>query len=126
VDAGAAPAAGRLDPEALARLAELDPKGENELLQRVLKAFANSAGRLMPQLEAARAGPDLAAIRYVAHTLKSSSASIGAVALSATCAEIEAMIRSAEVANLPDRLDAMRFQIDGVLAEIDRLLGVAR
>lgn len=126
IDAGTTqPAGDRLDPEALARLNELDPKGENELVKRVLKAFANSAARLMPQLEAARAGADLAAIRYVAHTLKSSSASIGALALSSNCADIEAMVRSAEADHLPERLDAMRRQIDAVLAEIDRMLGVA-
>lgn len=116
----------RLDPQALARLAELDPKGDNQLVPRVLKAFVTSSARLMPQLDAAGAGPDLVAIRYVAHTLKSSSASIGALGLSATCAEIEALLRSGLTAGLDPLLGTLRRQMAGVLAEIDSLLGSRR
>lgn len=113
----------RLDPQALARLAELDPKGDNQLVPRVLKAFVTSSARLMPQLDAAGAGPDLVAIRYVAHTLKSSSASIGALGLSATCAEIEALIRCGQSAGLDPLLGMLRRQMTGVQAEIGSLLG---
>lgn len=113
----------RLDPAALARLAELDPKGDNQLVRRVLNAFVTSAARLMPQFEAACLGPDLSAVRYVAHTLKSSSASIGALALAATCAEIENQIRAADTAGLAPRLQAMRGQVAAVLVEIDSMLG---
>jgi hypothetical protein len=40
-------AAGVLDAQALARLAELDPKGGGELVQRVLRTYAASLERLM-------------------------------------------------------------------------------
>jgi HPt (histidine-containing phosphotransfer) domain-containing protein len=82
-----------LDEEALRRLRELDPKGTNRLLERVFEAFEASAGRLIPQMELALRSSDAAGVRHVAHTLKSSSASIGAMRLSSLCAEIEAMIR---------------------------------
>ena len=49
-------------------------------LDRVLRAFETSVARLLPQLEAARTSGDRAGIRHVAHTLKSSSASIGKIA----------------------------------------------
>ena len=49
-----------LDAQALARLRELDPKGENKLVDRVLRAFETSALRLLPQLGTARAGGDRA------------------------------------------------------------------
>ena len=122
--AGAAPAASaRLDPAALAKLAELDPGGSNRLVQRVLNAFCASAARLMPQFDAARAGPDLAALRYVSHTLKSSSASIGALALAQTCAEVENLIRMAQTQNLAPLLDTVSAQMADVLREIDAMLG---
>ena len=122
--AGAAPAASaRLDPAALAKLAELDPGGSNRLVQRVLNAFCASAARLMPQFDAARAGPDLAALRYVSHTLKSSSASIGALALAQTCAEVENLIRMAQTQNLAPLLDTLSAQMADVLREIDAMLG---
>ena len=50
-----------LDPEALLRLRELDPGGKSKLIERVVTAFNASSARLVLQLEAARAGPDMAA-----------------------------------------------------------------
>lgn len=125
-DSGAAgvarAASARLDPAALAKLGELDPGGTNQLVRRVLSAFCASAARLMPQFDAARAGPDLAALRYVAHTLKSSSASIGALALAQTCAEIENLIRTAQTDNLTPLLDTLSAQMTDVLREIAAML----
>jgi CheY-like chemotaxis protein/HPt (histidine-containing phosphotransfer) domain-containing protein len=111
-----------LDAEALERLRELDPKGENHLLARVIQAFEASAARLLPQLEEARSGRDMAGIRHVAHTLKSSSASIGAMKLSQLCADIEAKIRTERLENMEERVDAMRSEIEIVLQALKRLL----
>ncbi len=94
--------ASALDAVALAKLRELDPTGETRLVERVLRAFETSAVRLQEQLDAACTGGDRAGIRHVAHTLKSSSASIGALALSRHCATVEALIRE----DHPDSLDA--------------------
>lgn len=111
-----------LDPQALGRLRELDPRGENRLLERVLKAFETSVARLAPQLEESRRSGDRVGIRHVAHTLKSSSASIGAMALSQRCAEVEAMIRleSTELPDLP--LDSLRAELELVLKAIASVL----
>ena len=111
-----------LDREALARLTELDPKGENKLLERVLRAFQTSAARLMPQLEAARLSGDRATVRLVAHTLKSSSASIGALKLSQVCAQVEGLIRSESAEDLDPLLHTMRSELDAALSAIQRSL----
>ena len=119
----AAPAAASvLDPAALARLNELDPKGENHLLERVLKAFQTSAVRLRPQADAARSSGDHAGLRLVAHTLKSSSASIGAMHLSQVCAQIEASIRNAQSDDMQAQLDELDRSLDSVLLAIEQLL----
>jgi HPt (histidine-containing phosphotransfer) domain-containing protein len=115
-----------LDPEALARLTELDPKGENKLLERVLRAFQSSAARLMPQLEAARLSGDRATVRLVAHTLKSSSASIGALDLSQVCAQVEALIRAESADDLDPLLHTMRSALDAALGAIQHVLEGAR
>jgi HPt (histidine-containing phosphotransfer) domain-containing protein len=115
-----------LDAEALARLTELDPKGENQLLERVLRAFQASAARLMPQLEAASVSGDRATVRLVAHTLKSSSASIGAHQLSQVCAQIEALIRAESADDLDPLLHTMRSTLDAALGAIQHLLDATR
>ncbi len=111
-----------LDPMALGRLTQLDPTGVNRLLQRVLTAFQGSVERLRPQLEAARRDADLPAIRLVAHTFKSSAASIGATALSQLCAEIETAIRVEPSPDLGARLDRLSVALADSLVAIDRVL----
>ena len=113
--AGAGGGTDMLDAQALARLRELDPGGKAGLLDRVLKTYAQSLGRLLDQLRAARGAGDGAAIRHVAHTLKSSSASVGALELSALCADVEARLRD-------DRLQGLEAQLDRMLAEGERIL----
>ena len=110
------------DAEALRRLRELDPRGDNRLFERVGKAFENSVGRLLPQLEDAFRVNDTAAIVHVAHTLKSSSASIGALKLSQLCAEIETMIRRQTGEDLSDRIREIPVEAERVLAGLRLLL----
>ena len=111
-----------LDPLALARLGELDPTGENRLLQRVLQAFQTSVARLRPQFDAARRDLDHTAIRLVVHTLKSSSASIGALRLSQLCAQVESAIRLETGEDLSGPLQALDAALDSVLAAIGKRL----
>ena len=115
-----------LDESALERLRELDPKGENQLLARVIKAFESSAARLLPQLQDARRAGDHGGVRHVAHTLKSSSASIGAIKLSQLCGEIETKIRTDKLENLGERIDAMCAEVEIVLKALQRLLSDAK
>jgi PAS domain S-box-containing protein len=110
------------DAEALRRLKELDPRGDNRLLERVAKAFENSVGRLLPQMDEAFKMNDSAAIMHVAHTLKSSSASIGALKLSHMCAEIEAMIRRQTGEDLSSRIREIPLEADRVLDGLRQLL----
>lgn len=116
------PADRGLDPAALARLAELDPNGQSRLIERVLRAFQASVARMRPQAEAARDSGDRNAIRLVAHTLKSSSASIGALRLSQLCAQIETAIRLDTDDDLSAPLAALSAALDGALQAIDALL----
>ncbi len=111
-----------LDKQALARLKELDPKGDNKLIERVSKAFENSVGRMLPQLEDAIKIGDHAGIAHVAHTLKSSSASIGALKLSQMCAEIEVMIRQQTGEDLSTHINAIRPEVERTVDSLHLLL----
>lgn len=111
-----------LDVDALDRLRELDPSGKTRLLERVLRAFESSATRLAIQFAESRERGDMQGIRHVVHTLKSSSASIGALALARLCAEIETLIRTEAFAELPPRLDAMDRELAAVLQAVTPML----
>lgn len=84
---------GALDADSVQRLRELDPQGAHGLLQRVMETFVDSLVRHEHEVAEAMASGDRALLRHVAHTLKSSSASVGALDLSKACAELEALLR---------------------------------
>ena len=112
-----------LDAGALQRLRDLDPTGGGQLVQRVMRAFDSSLHRLADQLVVARSAGDVATLRHVAHTLKSSSASVGALTLARLCTEIEAVVRDGSPAPLDPLLDAFEVESRSVLAAIRPLLG---
>jgi len=87
------------DPDAQAPV--LDPAMLQELREitgdeaaTIVALFLQDAPRLVRQLEQASATPDLEAMREAAHALKSSSANVGALALSAVARRIEAGARA--------------------------------
>ena len=115
---GASPAGAGLDSQALQRLRELDPTGAGKLMERVASAFDTLAARLLPQLHAAQAEGDADGIRHVAHTLKSSAVSVGAVKLSRMCAEMELMARQGQTDGMHEKVTALTTELASVLAAL--------
>jgi HPt (histidine-containing phosphotransfer) domain-containing protein len=110
--------AGILDPKAIERLKELDPAGTNRLVERVLGAFRASLERTMPKIRGDSHGADADAVRLVAHTLKSSAASVGALRLSQLCGDLESALRHGAP------IDSLALQLDEVAREVQRVLDV--
>jgi HPt (histidine-containing phosphotransfer) domain-containing protein len=111
-----------LDEASLQRLHELDPHGANRVVERVLQAFEASLLRLLPLARQAVQQCDEEALRHVVHTLKSSSASVGALQLSQHCAEIENRLRQQQADGLAERIDALVAEGERVLAAVRCLL----
>lgn len=105
-----------LDAQALARLRDLDPGGKAGLVDRVLRTYTQTLGRMLEQLGTARGSRDLPTLRHVSHALKSSSASVGALTLSSQCADIEARVRDGNLDGLDARLDALVAEGQRILA----------
>jgi HPt (histidine-containing phosphotransfer) domain-containing protein len=115
------PDAAKLDPAALARLSELDPDGRGALVSRVLTAYLGSLSALRDELRAARTVGQHDVVRRVAHTLKSSSASIGASQFVALCARAEAAVRAGAHHELPHLLD----ELDNESQRVERAVKAA-
>lgn len=111
-----------LDAQALANLAQLDPTGANKLLERVLTTYCSSLARLMEQLAAARRPFQADTVKLVTHTLKSSSASVGALRLAALCSQAEQALRDARLDDLPAILDTLEIEASHVDAAVHQLL----
>jgi len=113
---------GVLDAAALGRLAELDPQGRGALVQRVLATYATSLERTRRELVLARQPAQPEALRHLSHTLKSSSASVGALALSALCAQVEQHVRSQQPGDIGTLLDKMQTEMDRVAGAVQAML----
>ena len=111
-----------LDAAALARLRELDPDGRHGVLGRVLQAFETSLSRMVVQLAAERESGDAGVVAGVAHTLKSSSASVGALALSQVCAEVEKRLRAGEAGSLSGDIERLLQASESALGAVRAML----
>ena len=85
-----------LDETALGKLRELDPGGRRGVVNRVMTAFESSLSRWISQLEHQPDPADAPAVAYIAHTLKSSAASVGAKDLARACADVELRLRNGD------------------------------
>ena len=95
------------DPGVLASLPMVADGSQPDYGLRVLRINAQTAPQLLATLRRAALADDAPTVRQTAHTLKSSSAAVGAMALAACAAQAEAHVRSGNraLAHLPDLLD---------------------
>ena len=92
-----------------------------QLVQRLLADYRASAERLAQDVRMARSADDTRRIGAIAHQLKSSSRSIGALALGDLCAELENACRSAtreEVARCVVKFEAELREVDAQIAAL--------
>jgi len=120
---GAHTAPAVLDAAALQRLHALDPRGENQVVERVLRAFEGSLERLLDQAAAAQQQGDREPDGQVEHTLKSSSASFGALRLSQHCSEVEHRLRQQQDPGIAVSLAGLQQEGRRVLDAVRRMLG---
>ena len=108
-----------LDAAALERIIDMERRGATNLMSRLADTYIDSAGRLMAAAERALADHDAAGLRQAAHTLKSSSANLGARELAQRCAALELLARNGD-------LDEARRQWPAVLPDYERVVRALR
>jgi len=119
---GSGGATSLLDAAALARLRQLDPDGSRDFLVQVLRTYESSLARHLATLELARTTGDLKTAGDIAHTLKSSSASVGALAFAEGCARLERQARAEDAAALSSTLIGLQGEGARVLAAVRAML----
>ena len=86
-----------INMEKLEPLRALDPTGTKGLLKRLMQAFLKAAETGIEEIEASLRVGDTAALRRVAHSLKSGAANVGAESLSARYGHLEGLGRSGNI-----------------------------
>jgi hypothetical protein len=112
-----------LDPDALQRLRRSQRPDQPDIIASLLGEFRTSAQPQLAMLQGAVAEADAAALASVAHRLKGEAAIMGALVVSALCAELEALGRApgqgwlAEATALVARLES---ELDRAVAALER------
>ena len=88
-----------LDYEQLHTLDVLDPDGSKDMIRRLILRFADYGDEVVAEMAGYLVDEDIPEVSRLAHSLKSSSASLGAVDLSSRCQLIEATARNHESAS---------------------------
>lgn len=108
----------RLEPAALAAIAELDPGGKKGLVKRIVTLFVDDSARLLAALDSALDGGDADAARRSAHTLKSTAANVGGMALAQAAGAAEHSIKQGDSAGARAALPRLRVLRDATLAAL--------
>jgi two-component system sensor histidine kinase/response regulator len=80
---------GPLDDHIIASIRDVERSGVDRLFERVVKSYFDETPRLLNAVKEAVASNEALSIRSAVHSLKSSSANVGAKALAVYCKEIE-------------------------------------
>jgi len=86
-----------LEPQALNQLRARQKYRNKNLVKRVVGIYLEQTPKLLKELAAAGQQSDVEALSHIAHTLKSSSMTVGAAALAESCREIEALCDQGQV-----------------------------
>jgi HPt (histidine-containing phosphotransfer) domain-containing protein len=111
-----------IDLQALDRIRALGRSGVSDLAGKIVRLYLAGSARLVQEIRDAVGRHDAAALREAAHTLRSSSASVGALGLAALCADLEALGRSERVEEASRRLDELAAEHQAVREALTREL----
>ena len=118
------PEAEIVDRETLAALLD-SLGGDVDFLRELVDAYLDSTPGLFAAMRQAAAAGDAASLQRAAHTLKTGSASMGALALAALCKGLEDMGKSGALEDAEARIDAAAAAYDDVAAALrDRVQAI--
>ncbi len=109
-----------LDLNVIQTLREL-PAGGERLVGRLVHVYLEDAPDNIDALHAALEKDDAGAVAFAAHSLKSSSANLGARRIAALAAEVEQSARSGSLAGCEQRLRDIRAAYADVRQELLQL-----
>lgn len=115
-----------IDQSVLASLKELQEEGEPDIVEEVGGLFLNHAPEKIAAIEKAAAQKDAKALQVSAHSLKSSSAYVGAMRLSAIAKDLEMIGRSGAVDGAAEKVESLKAEYLRVKTALENEMKVER
>jgi HPt (histidine-containing phosphotransfer) domain-containing protein len=105
---------------------QLDPDGQDRLLARLIALYRDDSSQLLADIDNAMKTGDAEGVARAAHTLKSSSANLGATNVAAIARQIEHAARGGDLRELPSSFTKLRAQRTVALSELEALVARAQ
>ena len=113
-----------VDKSALNAIRDLQMEGEPDILEKIIHVYLSSSESIITKLRGALVVNDLEALRNSAHSLKSSSANLGATKLSGICSKLELDCRKNMLENAPDQVSAIEAEFLQVEVVLNREISI--
>lgn len=115
-----------IDPKALHELQDMLGEPASEALAEVINSYLENAPKLIEAICTAVSCQDTASLQQAAHTLKSSSAALGATHLSQLCEELEEIGRSSTVASEVGKVSQLETEYEMVKTNLQARQGQSK
>lgn len=112
-----------LDQPTLAMLYSLQDENDPHLFAELIGLYITDSGVWIKTLQIAVDDADSECIRVAAHTLKGSSANVGALMFAEMCKDLEHMARLGELDDIVPNMAALACEYDNVVAALTGCLG---
>jgi HPt (histidine-containing phosphotransfer) domain-containing protein len=93
-----------LDRKTLEELYDLVEEGETNFVDELIETFLSDAPRLLREIKTSLRDVDREQLSRSVHTLKSSSAVVGALSLSSQCKYLEGAVHQAPISELSEQI----------------------
>ena len=114
--------AARIDYDVIRMLAGMSEDDEPEFLYLIVSMFLKSAPSILDELKQSAAAGDLRFLQKTSHDLKSSSATLGALALAGLCADLEARVRAGTQQDTAALVREIALEFEAVQPVLESLL----
>lgn len=110
-----------IDPTAIAMIRQLQQPGQPDILAQLIDTYISNSRSLIEALRQAITAGEAEAVRRTAHSLKSSSANLGAHRLADICLRLESMGREKNLRESSMLFTAGEQEFNLVLSELQRI-----
>jgi len=111
-----------INPEAIAALRELNPGDNDVFLMEIVGIYVEDTPRRILDLKSSLAAGDATLFTRSAHTIKGSSANVGAVVLAATAERLENQSRKEGLADVAALVAECEKEFERAAAELRKLV----
>lgn len=112
----------KINLSALEVYREVMGEDTDSFIADILQSYLNNSPLLLAQMEQALQASDVATFHRIAHTLKSSSATVGAVQMANLAADLEKATSTAFPENIEASLQELKREYFDVSLELSKLL----